>query len=338
MTVLVSRREPRFPLQVATLVFGFDRAGRAFMEQAQTLDISSAGIRLTGVSSEVVPGSILAVQQGDRRARFQVLWVGEPGSDLAGHIGLQCVEVGGHTQKRILYIEADPAEQARRRSYLETAGYEVVCHADVQKAMQEFQAAAFDLLLIDVPEELAGLEEATAFVRKNSPGTRIVWLSRHPGRIPQSLLNLGDSFVQKSDSRHELLTAVEEMIGPGNQIRWPLARLAARYSVDTPVTVIVGRESREFEGRLTDISELGVGVELAGELMLGELVSLRFRLPGTDHELTPRATVRRRTTTSPASGGSPRYGLEFASIERERLEEIRLACQTLPRLTFPQPV
>ncbi|MGA2989634.1 MAG: response regulator [Candidatus Korobacteraceae bacterium] len=332
MPVAPSRREPRFPLQVATLVFGFDRAGRAFMEQAQTLDISSAGIRLIGVSSEVAPGSILAVQQGGRRARFQVLWVGDSGSDLAGHIGLQCVEVGGHTRKRILYLEADEAERALRRSYLETAGYEFICHADVQKAMQELQAAAFDLLLIDVAAGQSGLEEITTFVRQNSPRTRIMLLSRNPGRIPPPLLNQADGFVPKSGSRHELLIAVEEMIGPGNQIRWPLARLAARYQIEMPVAVLPRRLSlqQEFQGASTDISELGVGIELAEELVLGELVGLRFRLPGSHHDLTLRASVRRRTGSH--------YGLEFVSIERERLEEIRLACRNLPRLSLPQPV
>jgi CheY-like chemotaxis protein len=329
MTAIVSRREPRFPLQIATLVFGFDRAGRAFMEQAHTLDISSAGIRLIGISSEVAPGSILAVQQGDRKARFQVLWVGDAGSDLAGHIGLQAVEVGGHTRKRILYIDADAAEQALRRSHLETAGYEMVCHAEAAKAIEDLQAAAFDLLLIDVPTEQSGLEAFIEFIRRNSSGTRILLLSKNPGKIPQSLLSQGDGFVQKSESRHELLSVVEEMIGPGNQIRWPLARLAARYSITMPVTVLP-RSAGELQGKSTDINELGVGIELAADLTLGELVGLRFRLPGGEHDFTPRATVRRRM--------GPHYGLEFVSIERERLEEIRLACQSLTRLSLPQPV
>ncbi len=332
MSVISSRREPRFPVQVATLVFGVDRAGRAFMEQAQTLDISSAGIRLIGVSSEVAPGAILAVQQGERRARFQVLWVGASGSDLAGHIGLQCVEDGGHTRKRILYIEADAAEQSLRRSYLETAGYELVCPADAQKAMHELQAGAFDLLLIDVSAGQDGLEEITAFVRQNSARTRILLLSRNPGRMPQALLNQADSFVQKSRSRHELLSAVEEMIGPGNQIRWPLARLAARYQLEVPVAVLPRHSSltEELRGTSTDICELGIGVDLAQELTLGELVSLRFRLPGSQNDLAPRAMVRRHT--------GAHYGLEFVSIEREQLEEIRFACRTLPRLSLPQPV
>jgi DNA-binding response OmpR family regulator len=326
------RREPRFPLQTPTLVFGYDRSGRAFMEQAQTLDISIAGARLTGLSSEVAPGFILAVQQGDRRARFQVLWVGQPNTDLEGQIGLSCVEVGGHTRKRILCIETSPSEPTLQRSYLETAGYELVCLTDWRQGMAVFQESAFDLLIVDVQSGHNEPEEFINFVRLNSPRTRVILLSNNPGWIPEALLNLADGFINKSNSRHELLTVVEEMIGAGNQVRWPLARLAARYTLDTPVSVFLRRSGLpvSLQGRSTDISELGLGVELSAELLPGELVRLCFRLPGNDADLTPQATIRRRLGSH--------YGVEFVNIERARLEELRLACQKLPRISLPQPV
>ena len=325
------RREPRFPLQMPILVFGYDRLGRAFMEQAQTLDISLAGARLTGLSSEVTPGFILAVQQGDRRARFQVLWVGQAHSELEGHIGLRCVEVGGHTRKRILCIEANPLEEALQRSYLETAGYDFVCCAEWRQGLAVFQESAFDLLMVDVQPGCEEPGDFISFVRQNSPRTRIMLLSNSPGRIPEVLLNQANSFIDKANSRHELLTVVEEMIGAGNQMRWPLARLAARYLLETPVLISSRRSSvLSIEGRSKDISELGLGVEAEGELAPGELVRLDFRLPGDDVDLTPEATVRRRVGSH--------YGFEFVSIAHDRLEELRLICQKLPRISLPQPV
>jgi hypothetical protein len=84
-----------------------------------------------------------------------------------------------------------------------------------------------------------------------------------------------------------------------------------------------------MQGRSTDISELGLGADLAGDLVPGELVGLCFRLPGNDFDLTPLATVRRRL--------GPHCGFEFVSIEPARLEELRLACQKLPRISLPQP-
>ena len=326
------RREPRFPLQMPILVFGYDRFGRAFMEQAQTLDISSAGARLTGLSSEVSPGFILAVQQGDRRARFQVLWVGQGNGEVEGNIGLQCVEIGGHTRKRVLCIESSPAEEALQRSYLETAGYEFVCCGEWQQGQTVFQESAFDLLMVDVQPASDELGDFIGFVRQNSPRTRVLLLSNSPGRIPEILLNQADGFIDKANSRHELLTVVEEMIGAGHQMRWPLARLAPRYTLDAPVSISCRRSgaSISLQGQAADISELGLGAEVPCELAPGELVTLRFRLPANDLDLTPLATVRRRS-------GS-RYGFEFVSIERNRLEQIRLACQKLPRISLPQPV
>jgi CheY-like chemotaxis protein len=331
MSTMAKRREPRFPLQMPILVFGYDCSGRAFMEQAQTLDISMAGACLTGLSSEVAPGFILAVQQGDRRARFQVLWVGRPNSDREGHIGLQCVEVGGHTRKRILYVETHPPERALLHSYLETAGYELVCRVDWRDAMAVFQESAFDLLMVDVLPGQDELADLISFVRTNSPRTRVVLLSNNPGRIPEILLNQADGFIDKCNSRHELLSVIEELIGAGNQIRWPLARLAARYMIDTPVSISVRRSGLlvGMEGKSTDISELGLGVEVGEDLVLGELVGLRFRLPGNDVDLTPQATVRRRL--------GMHCGFEFVCIERARLEQLRLTCQKLPRISLPQP-
>ena len=232
------RREPRFPLQMPILVFGYDRSGRAFMEQAQTLDISIAGARLTGLSSEVAPGFILAVQQGDRRARFQVLWVGQANTDLEGHIGLQCVEVGGHTRKRILCIEANPAE----------AGFAALLPGDRR-------------LRVRLPRRLAARPWQSF---RNRPSICLWWMfSREatssgissascagirPAHGSCCSATIRAGFLKSCSTRptdsstkpiraHELLTIVEEMIGAGNQMRWPLARLAARYTLETPVSI-----------------------------------------------------------------------------------------------------
>jgi hypothetical protein len=197
--------------------------------------------------------------------------------------------------------------------------------------MAVFQESAFDLLMVDVQSGHDEPGDFIRFVRLNSPRTRLMLLSNNPGRIPEILLNQADGFIDKSNSRHELLTVVEEMIGAVNQVSWPLARLAAHYTLDTPVSISLRRSGLavSMQGRSVDISELGLGAELAGDLVPGELVGLCFRLPGNDFDLTPQATVRRRLGSH--------YGFEFVSIEPARLEELRLACQKLPRISLPQP-
>ena len=67
------RREERIPLQVSALISGLDRCGHAFIQQAKTLDISACGARLSGVTLQIDPGSVVCIQFGNRKARFQVL-------------------------------------------------------------------------------------------------------------------------------------------------------------------------------------------------------------------------------------------------------------------------
>jgi hypothetical protein len=37
-------------------------------------------------------GDILWIMRNTRRAQFRVIWVGAPGSDRAGQIGVECME------------------------------------------------------------------------------------------------------------------------------------------------------------------------------------------------------------------------------------------------------
>src|SRR5512146_3395716 len=173
------RREERVPLQVPALVSGLDRRGRAFIESAKTLDTSTAGARISGLNSQLDPGSVLSIQLGNRKARFEVLWVGEPGSSREGEIGLKCIEVGTQTRKRIIYIDDQEHELEARRGMLEAAGFEVVCAQSARDAVEYLKNYGFDALVLDFP--LPGLD-CTRFVlavKAETPETRIVLLSSY---------------------------------------------------------------------------------------------------------------------------------------------------------------
>lgn len=85
------RREPRLERNFEVKVWGMDRHGKPFMQHAHTLDITNSGARLVGVEC-VNAAEIIGIQNGDRKARFKVVWVGRENTPKAGQIGVHCLE------------------------------------------------------------------------------------------------------------------------------------------------------------------------------------------------------------------------------------------------------
>jgi hypothetical protein len=88
------RRERRHTVPVAVRLWGLDRNGKVFSQNARTLDIATNGARLFGVTAALERGYIVGLQCGNMRARFMVVWVGEPGSPRESQIGLRAAENG----------------------------------------------------------------------------------------------------------------------------------------------------------------------------------------------------------------------------------------------------
>jgi hypothetical protein len=82
------RREPRKEIKVAVRIFGTDRGGRIFTEKVSTANVSQQGVRLTGVQARPNVDEIVGVTYGQTKAHFRVKWVGEPGTPMAGELGL----------------------------------------------------------------------------------------------------------------------------------------------------------------------------------------------------------------------------------------------------------
>ncbi|HWR36062.1 MAG TPA: PilZ domain-containing protein [Clostridia bacterium] len=326
------RREERVPLQVPALVSGLDRGGRAFIQQARTLDISSVGARISGLTYQLDLGSILSVQLGDRKARFQVLWVGEPGSERDGEIGLKCVEVGTHTKRRLLHVDDEEFEIEARRGFLELAGYEVASARSGRAAVDQLRNYTFDAVILDYPLHDLDCGELVEAIKRNAPQTKIIILSVYPGRIPEAVLALADAFIHKGESRQKLLVVLGETVGPGSGLKWPLVRSNSRFAICVPVKVKVFRSGNPLHivGTSIDLNETGMGAVLDQALLPGENITVAFRLPMSEEVFEARATVRRRSGSQ--------YGFEFVSIDPQQQEAIRALCQMLPPLDIPQPV
>jgi DNA-binding response OmpR family regulator len=327
------RREERVPLQVPALVSGLDRGGRAFIQSAKTLDISTEGARITGLNCQLDPGSILSIQLGNRKARFEVLWIGAPGTPREGEIGLKCIEIGTQNRKRVLYVDDQEHELEARRGMLEAAGFEVACVLSARDAMEYMKSYGFDAIVLDFPLYDVDCTQFVQNVRLESPETRVILLSGYPTRIPEILLAESDAFIHKGEPRQKLLTVLDEMIGSSSVLKWPVARVSSRFAIRVPLDIKVFRFGHLviIPGRSTDLNEFGMGAKLDLELVPGEMVTLEFRLPMADDVFRPRATVRRRSN-------SCHYGLEFVSIDPLQRARIRELCEVLPPLDVPQGV
>jgi hypothetical protein len=83
-----SRREPRKTVAVAVRIFGADRDGKVFSENATTGDVSHSGVRLTGLHVQLKPEEIVGLSYGNNKVHFKVKWMGAPGTPTAGSAGL----------------------------------------------------------------------------------------------------------------------------------------------------------------------------------------------------------------------------------------------------------
>jgi len=84
-----------------------------------------------------------------------------------------------------------------------------------------------------------------------------------------------------------------------------------RYRSEFPVrvTLLVGGTHQYLEAHCKDLSEAGIGVLIAAELELGEVVSLAFSVPDIPEPWKVRAVLRHRR--------GYHYGFEFLSLSEQ---------------------
>ena len=63
-------------------------------QMAHTLDVTEISARLGGLKIQLEPGEIIEIQRGAVKAKFQVHWMGTPGTELEGHAGIRGLDPG----------------------------------------------------------------------------------------------------------------------------------------------------------------------------------------------------------------------------------------------------
>jgi hypothetical protein len=95
-TTAGKRKEKRIEALNPIRLWGMDANGRPFIEAATTLNVSRSGVLLNGIPAKLAVGDTIAVKFGERKCRFRVVWLPQPGTAEEGHIGLQSLEPEKH--------------------------------------------------------------------------------------------------------------------------------------------------------------------------------------------------------------------------------------------------
>ena len=105
------RREQRMNITLTVRVWGMDLNGELFEQDAYTIDITTTGARVAGITHPLERGCVVGIKHQTSKARYRVKWVGPAGSQIEGQIGLQLVDEGkliwGRALRRVLGDDFD---------------------------------------------------------------------------------------------------------------------------------------------------------------------------------------------------------------------------------------
>jgi hypothetical protein len=87
-----NQREKRINIVLPVQIWVTDSDGQSFTQAVRTVQISKRGASLEGVTCVKQVGEILTLQHRDKKARFRVMWVGQPGSPREDKVGIRCLE------------------------------------------------------------------------------------------------------------------------------------------------------------------------------------------------------------------------------------------------------
>lgn len=100
------RREPRVFVELPVQIWGVDIKSRPFTQPASLRTISGRGATLQGVMAQLQPGSLLDLQYQGSKAQFRVVWMGKPGTEMQGEVGVE------NLSKDVQLWDVDPLQCA----------------------------------------------------------------------------------------------------------------------------------------------------------------------------------------------------------------------------------
>jgi hypothetical protein len=83
------RQQQRIFVDLPVRIWGVDAHSRPFTQPASLRSISGRGATLQGVDAQLKPGEVLDVQYEGTQAQFRVVWLGKPGTEMQGEVGVE---------------------------------------------------------------------------------------------------------------------------------------------------------------------------------------------------------------------------------------------------------
>jgi hypothetical protein len=96
------RRQSRVFVELPVQIWGMDANGRPFTQPATVCTISGRGATLQGVTAQLKTGDVVDLQYKGNKAQFRIVWLGKPGTDKQGEVGLE------NLSKDVLLWDIDP--------------------------------------------------------------------------------------------------------------------------------------------------------------------------------------------------------------------------------------
>ena len=88
----IERRDSRLTVSISVCITATDASGKAFDQEATTVNISRHGSLLKGVQRRIERGTRISLARTNKQEDFMVVWVGEEGSPMAGQVGISAVD------------------------------------------------------------------------------------------------------------------------------------------------------------------------------------------------------------------------------------------------------
>ena len=83
------RRQQRVFVELPVQIWGMDANSRPYTQPASLRSISGRGATLQGVDATLKPGDVVDVQYEGTKAQFRVVWLGRPGTEMQGEVGVE---------------------------------------------------------------------------------------------------------------------------------------------------------------------------------------------------------------------------------------------------------